>query len=193
MNILNAKINWYVGYRNYPELQILVDRIPEREELRFECRSGIYFAEKDGYVEYYYYNSPGNGFGGRNYAVTMNDGSHKVLVGPWSSNSAAVMKEGFTHCMEVAIIDDVESFDRGYTFMSGNITLEAARKAVLQYLYNIFIVRNDIGYYSVSISQDSVQKIDGMICDKGKLWDENSPPKFSCADLGRDQCGVVNY
>ena len=73
--------------------------------LEFERKGPLYFAyeESSGLVRFFFYNGPGNGFGGREYRLRMKDGSTAVLKGPWSSNSDAMNKAGFEPSKEVNI------------------------------------------------------------------------------------------
>jgi len=123
MKAIKAKVSWMKQYANNPGFEILVDKIPEHTELRYQEKNGLYYAEKDGYVSLYYYNSPGEGFGGRHFRLTMSDESEKVLKGPWSSRSGCV-NQYFPHCTEVALIEEEEGFNRGYTFYSCAATIE---------------------------------------------------------------------
>ena len=122
MKILKMKVKWNEGLGNSPELQVLVNRIPESDEMIYEHKDGLYFAERTGYVRFYAVSHSGNGFGGREFKLKMKDGKEVTLKGPWSSRSAIMNQMGFTHSMEVHITDNPEKYERGY-FMSGNITM----------------------------------------------------------------------
>ncbi|MGW8177501.1 MAG: hypothetical protein ACWGQW_01725 [bacterium] len=124
MRLVRGKVNWWEAYANEPGLQILVDKMPDLGDLRYEERNGLYYAEKDGYVSFYYYVRPGEGFGGRAFKVVMKDGEEKILKGPWSSNSGSMNEAGFGPCVNVSIIDEPASYERGYTFYAGSVTLD---------------------------------------------------------------------
>lgn len=123
MKAQEIRINWMTGWGNSPRAQILVDEIPEG--LRYQKLGGKYFAEKDGYVSFFAWRgTPDRGFGGAKFHITLTDGEEVTLVGPWSSGSGAMMKAGFSHCMEISITADPEVIERGYTFFSGCVTTE---------------------------------------------------------------------
>lgn len=129
MQILEARVNWMKDYGNYPVLECLVDKIPKREELRYTQTAGKYWAEKDGYVSFFYHN-PGDetGFGGQVFTLNMFDGSVRNIKGPWSSR-CGVMNRYFPHSVSCTMTDDPKVWSRGYTFYSAHITLELAREA----------------------------------------------------------------
>lgn len=59
---------------------------------KFEERSGIYRAQDGDVVEYFSYDKPGGGFGGREFTLDMVDGTQRTLIGPWSSRAGVVNK-----------------------------------------------------------------------------------------------------
>lgn len=123
MKVLNASVNWYLDCGNDPRLEIVVDEIPEAAEMLFEQKDDLYFAEKDGYVKFFAYSKPGNGYGGHVYNITMKDGSERALVGPWSSRAGCMNAAGFTPSVDVVATDH-----RGYRLAIA-ITLELANEA----------------------------------------------------------------
>lgn len=129
MKILNIKVDWMKDWHNHPVLQVLVDKIPKLDEMVYEERNGIYYAEKDGYAHYLYYTAPGDGFGGSVFDVKMKDGGTRSLKGPWSSRAGCVNAQKFGFIMDVHITDKPDVFERGYTFMAGAITLDLAIEA----------------------------------------------------------------
>jgi len=144
MKVLNASIWVYKPHVvNDHVLQILVDKIPKESDMRFREKNGLYYAEKDGYVRFYYWSGKGNdgGFYGRAFEIIMEDGSKKILEGPWSSRSGAINKYFKPHCMEVSITDDPEAFERGYTFYAGAITVDLARDILNKFLPEWMIVK----------------------------------------------------
>ena len=143
MKVLDASIWVYnKNVLNRHRLQILVDKIPKLEDLRFECKDGCYFAEKEGYVIFYYWSGKGNdgGFYGREWDITMKNGKKVTLKGAWSSRSG-VMNRFFKQSMEVSITEDRDSFERGYTFFAGAITVDLAKKVVKRFLPDWTIVK----------------------------------------------------
>lgn len=131
MKLLNAEVDWMWSWDNDPYLKILVDRIPENEELRYRCHDWCWYAELDGYVSFFSYVGPSDGFYGRGFELTMIDGSKKVLVGPWSSRAGAVNQLAppkLPPVMDVAMTDDEAVWHRGYTFYSGHCTVDLVQE-----------------------------------------------------------------
>ena len=118
---------------NSAHLMVLVDKIPEYDELVYTKRGGHYYAEKDGYVKFHYHS--GNpkrqeGYGGAVFHLKLDDGTETDLIGPWSSNSGSMNQQGFGPCLEVSITDEPQCWERGYTFYAGAITVELALQAL---------------------------------------------------------------
>lgn len=103
MKLVSHKVNMYEGYANDAKYQIWVEDMPELSDLRYEQRGNLYFAEKDGLVSFYSYTSPGDGYAGCHFPITLVDGTEVVLKGPWSSRPAVMMKAGFPECVDVVI------------------------------------------------------------------------------------------
>lgn len=131
MKILKLKIHWMKVWSSDPMIQVLVDRETKLDELRFDARDDLYFAELDGYVAFFAH-CPGNqrGSGGSVFDLTMRDGSKVSLKGPWSSRPAVANQLGFTESIDVSLTDDPAAFERGYTFMAAHATVEAVRAAL---------------------------------------------------------------
>jgi hypothetical protein len=139
MKVLNAKVDWNLRWANSPSLYLLVDKIPD--DLEYEQRGDLYFAEKEGFVNFFYYNRPDQGYGGRKFHLKMKDGSEKVLIGPWSSNSSAMNAGGFPLCMECTITDNLKVWEKGYTFYAGAVLVEVAEKALEKFVPEAMILR----------------------------------------------------
>jgi len=127
MQILDIDIKKH-PINHYPRfnIRLLVDRIPERSEMRFINQGNRYFSNHGGYVEYFAWKPPNNNGGhyNRHFNIIMEDGSEVTLLGPWSSRSSAMNKAGFAPSLEVSITDDSRAFLRGYTFYAGAVTVE---------------------------------------------------------------------
>lgn len=118
MKIISTTVNWYRDYANSPRFNVVVDHFPSLDELVFTEYKDIYWAEKDGYVHYFAYSKPGNGFGGWSPVINMIDGSQKTLIGPWSSRASCANKLGFYPCTEV-----VFSSSTSYIY-AANLTID---------------------------------------------------------------------
>jgi len=133
MKILKSRVDPMEGFANDPQLYILVDKMPPLDELVYERKGDCYFAEKDGYVRFFFYAKPGPGYGGREFHIKVKEGDkviEKVLKGPWSSRSGVMNKLGFTPCLEVAITDDPKVFERGHTFYAAAATVDLVKEAL---------------------------------------------------------------
>ena len=97
-------INWMEGWLNDPVIEVHTDVLPEG--FTYEHNMGCYFGTIDGsdFVNFFYYERPGNGYGGAKIDVNMKDGTVQTLVGPWSSRASVMNSMGFPHCTEVVII-----------------------------------------------------------------------------------------
>jgi hypothetical protein len=97
-------IDWMNGWANDPIIEIHTDVLPEG--YTYERNMGCYFGTIDGsdFVDYFYYERPGNGYGGAKFDLNMKDGTVHTLIGPWSSRASVMNSMGFPHCTEVVII-----------------------------------------------------------------------------------------
>jgi len=133
MQVLDIRIKKY-PIRRYPrfDIELLVDKIPERSEMRFQRKDNCWFAELGGYVEYFGWTPPNNngGYYGRHFDIIMENGFKITLLGPWSSRSSEMNKLRFTPSLEVSITDDLKVFNRGYTFYAGVVTVELLQPAL---------------------------------------------------------------
>jgi hypothetical protein len=69
------------------ELLLLVDRVPSWEDMRWRERDGHYVAELDGIVRHLHASADGGGYYGATFDLTMEDGSRRTLIGPYTSGS----------------------------------------------------------------------------------------------------------
>ena len=129
MKILKMKVNWNDGIANNPELQILASDIPTIDEMEFLRDGELFFSEKDGYVRFFTGNpdKPGRGFGGREFILKMCNGTQTKLIGPFSSRAAVMNAAGMIECMDVAITDSEEVYEKGYTFTAGSVTVQIVK------------------------------------------------------------------
>lgn len=130
MKILKAKLKHNDGFSNSPSLQVLIDKFPE--DLVYQRKGSLYFAEKEGFVRFYYYDRPGDGYAGRSFTIKVEEDTgikERTLKGPWSS-SCSCMNAKFPHSMEVSIIDNEEAYERGFTFYSGALTIHRVKEAL---------------------------------------------------------------
>ena len=132
MKILDSQVDWSEDVGNDPRLEVLVDEIPDRSDLRFEQEDGIWCGIKDGFVSYFAWSGDGNdgGYSGRSFEITTVKGESVTLRGPWSSRAGCVNKRSFGPVVDVHLATDPEVLERGYTFKSGTLTLSAAKQAI---------------------------------------------------------------
>jgi hypothetical protein len=137
MRILALKVDWHEKFANDPSLKVLVNKMPEREELRYLClEERMYFAEKDGYVNFFVHQPRDEtGYGGRTFNVTMLDGTKRSIKGPWSSRSGCFNRMlNIPQCVECAITDDPTTYQRGFTFYAAAITVDLVREHMKSHL-----------------------------------------------------------
>jgi len=178
MKILDARINWNEWYCNDPELQVLVDKIPEHKDLNYKVKQAnygtviynLYLAEKEGYVAFLAWSGTKNdgGYCGAEWQIIAN-GKPITVRGPWSSRSGVMNGHFETQCMEVAITDDPEAFKKGYTFIGGALTVEKVLKEVLPFFHHsVSLLKlvdkqdGEITYEVVKLSQLYRKEISAM-------------------------------
>lgn len=103
MKILKAEVDWHPDFDNAPTLNIWVDEVPHGQ-VRYEQRGSCYFGEHDGYVSFFHYSHPDEGYGGREFTLNMVDGTVKVLKGPWSGNETSMAAAGFPISFGVTLL-----------------------------------------------------------------------------------------
>lgn len=128
MKIVSAQVNWDLGTR--PVLGIIVDKIPNPEDLRYVRSNHLWYAELDGYVSFFSWREKegdNGGFGSNKYDITMVDGRKKTLIGPWSSRAGAMNQCGFGPCV------DVDLYEEGTPWLVGRaVSLAFASEAIAQ-------------------------------------------------------------
>jgi len=127
MKILKAQLDWMGTWSNTPDLRVLVEGMPDRKLLRYQQHNYLYYAHLDGLARFYHYARPGEGFGGRIFEITLQDGTVKNLKGPWSSNSGSINRHFNPHCVEVAWADDGKW---NSTFVAGAMTVEFLKEQI---------------------------------------------------------------
>jgi hypothetical protein len=129
MKILHAEINWMDKYANSPNLIVVVDKLPVHKAHKVKVideNATAVWAETDGFVTFFYHSRRDqNGFGGRTFKITDENGKEMEFKGPWSSRSSQ-MNKLFPHCTEVTLF---EGSMEG-TAWSANLTIELAKKAL---------------------------------------------------------------
>ena len=171
MKILQAKVQWFQGYGNNPVMQVLVDKIPNRKDLRYKQKGGLYYAELEGFVHFLYKKGQHQekGFGGYAWPITLSSGEKKILKGPWSSRAGVANQLGFGPCADVSITDSPTAFKRGYTFIAGSITLNKlvdATRLAQCYLVKKYIINNSQRWFHLSDPQSCIADYCGeVVCD----------------------------
>lgn len=124
MEILAAKIENQM-------LALLVDKIPQTDELVFQRRNDLYFAEKDGYVEFYYYNKLDTA-GAFHKTIKLKNGKIVKLNGAWSSR-CGIMNKYFPHTIQVLITEIGDEFTNN-PILGAYITVKLARQILNELL-----------------------------------------------------------
>lgn len=135
MKILNAKVRTGLSTYRPHSLELLVDTI-HREDKRYDVvehpdGTASYLSVTDGIVSYFWHNPKNEtGYGGSVFELNMIDGSTRSIRGPWSSNNDWIRQVFGLDSVHVAYVDKPESYERGYTFYAGDITVEKAQEAI---------------------------------------------------------------
>lgn len=189
MKILDARVNWNIRFANMPELQVLVDELPNIDDMHFTAYGNLYISMKEGYVlayhsgEHYTLIKQKNGeyktvtgfniditkgfrgdvgFGSRHIEITMYDGEKRVLCGHWWGNSESQNKLvpwPLQH-MECTFCESKRAWDRGYTYSSGFIGLGYAHAAVREFIGPEVEIRLDPWWKAHEREYWSPQRID---------------------------------
>jgi len=117
MKILKSKVS------PNNKLQLLVDHIPDLNELTFEKHPDyqFWFGELNGYVAFFA-NPDGSGCGGATFKLNTDNGPI-ILLGPYSSSATFASKIGYDPVVDAELTTDPEAFERGWTFVPGSITV----------------------------------------------------------------------
>lgn len=191
MKVLKARINWHFGYANDPSLELLVDKIPPREDLIYERRGreggfGLYMAVLDGYAHFYAWRGSGDdgGFYGMEFPIMTTTGP-VTLKGPWSSRAGIMNRYFEQQVVDVSITDDPKHWEKDY-FTSSAVTLEVAREAIAM-IPDVALVaiedKTDLTYYPSykglslegKVQKPKIHKHECPIC--GNVFDEDICPR----------------
>lgn len=118
--------NWHDGWSNGPTLKVVVSREPHPDEFIYTQKGPLYFANVGPICSFFAYERLGRGYGGRRFDILMNNGETKSLIGPWSSGSYAMNKNGFGPCLSVSLTADLTVMNRGFTFIASSILVSTA-------------------------------------------------------------------
>lgn len=123
MRILQARVEECVGSPRLRHLVVLVDALPACDELRhaafdlgrprpWRSPATLYVAvHPDGYVSRWLDDGTGDGLDSRPVILTMADGTHRTVVGPWtSSNAVAAEHVAEVHPAEITMHTNPELF-----------------------------------------------------------------------------------
>lgn len=145
MKILDARVRWNLGWGNPPGLIVTVDQLPEWSSYRYKHIptdygrewpknkeykgwQGLYWAEQEGMVQIYSWTGPSDGFGGRTFRLTMEDGTTRPLKGPWDCGTG-LANNHFEPSMGVS----VEDLSRKGILYASYILVEKALDAVAKH------------------------------------------------------------
>ena len=108
-------------------LELLLDKVPELKDFTFKRYGKFFYAEKDCFVKIYKY-MPGStdGFAGREVTLKFDDTGEITFKGSlWDPMSyTETIKNGVPEYRAIAVTDEKEVMERGYTFYSAYITKE---------------------------------------------------------------------
>jgi hypothetical protein len=153
MKVLDAKVEWSETFDNTPRFMLLVDKIPDTENAIYKKKDSLYFSETDGFVRFFSYSSPGDGYAGCVFNITLENGEKVALKGPWSSRSG-VMNMFFTQSCEVSITAEPDVWERGYTFYAAHATIPVLLEAAKIAGVNLLKVNRFFGKKTGQLSSD---------------------------------------
>jgi hypothetical protein len=144
-NIVDAAIDWNASFSG-PRFVVLVDEIPQIDEMQFERNDSIWYAEKDGLARFFAWSEDADhkGFGGHAFRLPMVDGDEVVLNGPYSSRAGVVNRYGFGPVANGWVTDSRRDLERMYSPDAGiHLTLDAAN-------YAVSLLDEDVGMFEKS-------------------------------------------
>ena len=117
MKILKSKVS------QNNKLQLLVDHIPDLDELTFEKHPDyqFWFSELNGYAKFFA-NPDGSGCEGASFKLNTSNGPI-ILQGPYSSSATFANQIGYGPVVDAELTTDPKAFERGWTFVAGSITV----------------------------------------------------------------------
>jgi hypothetical protein len=124
MNIRDAKT--YNLYGTLKLALLVEEGPPERSEMQYEHEGDYWYAEAEGYVDYFV----DGGSGGISRTVTTVDGEERKFRKVGASRASIFNREGIGPFVDVKITTDEEEFKQGPTKMSeATVTLKVAKEA----------------------------------------------------------------
>jgi len=125
MKIEDAKL--YATFDGSLKLALLVDEEPpDRDELKFENKDRFWYAEQDGYVDYFIEGADS----GLSRTVTTIGGEERSFSGVGAGRASVLNKAGLGPFVDVKLTANEERYERGPGHMEkAAITLEAAEEA----------------------------------------------------------------
>ena len=137
MKITGIEIDWMEQWGgNDARIIVLVDKRPDYSKLRYKTvkKTGnkeSIWACHDNIVNFYYLDgSDKEGYGGRTFTLTMEDGTKRNIVGPWSSRCGIFNKcSELEPCTEV-LIRVPDSGNGNYAHMTVKSVNEALAKFI---------------------------------------------------------------
>ena len=173
--IEDIEVDWRAGWGNRPGFNILFNRLPESNELKYHNENGLYYARKGAYVSFYAHNKDNpeenaGGFYGRVFEINVAGKGLIKLKGPWSSRAGCMNKQGFDACADASITDSLKVMKGKGTFYAGAVAIGA--------------IEDWIREHDDEINWLIVQKIgrDGEITYEPRLKD-NDNPCLTCKGL----------
>jgi hypothetical protein len=132
MTITHAAVEWHDQFDNPPDLYVEVDDFWPTD-WRYEQRGSAYFAQHEsGFCSFFHYAGPSNeGYGGREFPITMIDGSKQVLKGPWSGNELGMAAAGFPMTYPVRVKHRVDWGD-GWCSCAGSHLIESVWRETIE-------------------------------------------------------------
>ena len=155
--ILKIRVQWNEESVFEPRVEALVDHIPKLSDLRFKNHDDIWFAEHCHFCQYFCEDERDpTGYGGARIPIVTIEDDIIILDGPWSSSDGICNSlDVFPHCISVCMTDDENTWEHGYNFIAGSMTVESVQKALDKHMPGIRLVVNtdmkEYMFYSVAM------------------------------------------
>jgi len=107
-----VKIDWMKAFANSPRIILEGIKVPdypsETDPIWQKTKYGLHAARKGNFVFYFYSNGkPTEGYGGRRFAGTLEDGTHFEYKGAWSSRAGCINRAVLDSELDCGLIVDI--------------------------------------------------------------------------------------
>ena len=131
MRLLKGRVDWLEGNRERPYVYLLVDDVPDVEDMRFIQRQHFYYGERDGFCRFFSARADGFHFGRQTNTsailVKMEDGTERGFW-PTDGHVSWLNENDLGPCMEVRYTRSERVWREGQTFNVGLVLVSWLRE-----------------------------------------------------------------